>query len=109
MGLDRATRKDVKPDPAPSSRAMEADARREALDAGFVGMSAQQLLFDKLDGDLCRSRTLPSTYAGRRERRRLRDPAPSRPGAAGGPGRRTRPQSLISQALGSHRLASAPR
>ena len=44
----------------------------EALDAGFVGMSAQQLLFDKLDGDLCRSRTLPSTYAKSREMRRLR-------------------------------------
>ncbi len=44
----------------------------EALDAGFVGMSAQQLLFDKLDGDLCRSRTLPSTYAKRREMRALR-------------------------------------
>ena len=40
---------------------------REALDAGFVGMSAQQLLFDKLDGDLCRSRTLPSTFATRQE------------------------------------------
>ena len=35
----------------------------EALKAGFVGMSSQQLLFDKLDGDVCRSRTLPSTYA----------------------------------------------
>ena len=44
----------------------------EALDAGFVGMSAQQLLFDKLDGDLCRSRTLPSTYAKGREMRGLR-------------------------------------
>ena len=44
----------------------------EALDAGFLGMSAQQLLFDKLDGELCRSRTLPSTYAGGAEMRGLR-------------------------------------
>ena len=35
----------------------------EALDAGFVGMSSMQLLFDKIDGETCRSRTLPSTYA----------------------------------------------
>ncbi|MGL5442712.1 MAG: hypothetical protein ACRDDJ_09610, partial [[Mycobacterium] stephanolepidis] len=44
----------------------------EALDAGFVGMSSQQLLFDKLDGDVCRSRTLPSTYAKPRELRKLK-------------------------------------
>ncbi|WP_067691141.1 N-acyl-D-amino-acid deacylase family protein [Nocardia jejuensis] len=69
MGLDRATRKDVR------STAAELAAMRarliEALDAGFVGMSAQQLMFDKLDGDTCRSRTLPSTYAKARERRSL--------------------------------------
>ncbi|MFI9403246.1 amidohydrolase family protein [Nocardia sp. NPDC052316] len=69
LGLDRATRKEVRPTPAEQA-AMEA-ALTEALDAGFVGMSAQQLLFDKLDGDTCRSRTLPSTYAKARERRRL--------------------------------------
>ncbi|WP_280221936.1 N-acyl-D-amino-acid deacylase family protein [Nocardia neocaledoniensis] len=69
MGLDRATRKDVRPTPAEQAR-ME-DWLSEALDAGFVGMSAQQLLFDKLDGEVARSRTLPSTYAGWRERRRL--------------------------------------
>jgi N-acyl-D-aspartate/D-glutamate deacylase len=44
----------------------------EALRAGFVGMSSQQLLFDKLDGETCRSRTLPSTYAKPRELRRLK-------------------------------------
>ncbi|PWN03709.1 hypothetical protein DJ010_06400 [Nocardioides silvaticus] len=70
MGLDRATRKEVRPTPA-EQRRMES-MLDEALDAGFVGMSAQQLLFDKLDGDLCRSRTLPSTYAKSREMRRLR-------------------------------------
>lgn len=69
LGLDRATRKDVRPTAAEVA-AMES-ALTEALDAGFVGMSAQQLLFDKLDGDTCRSRTLPSTYAKARERRRL--------------------------------------
>ena len=44
----------------------------EALQAGFVGMSSQQLLFDKIDGETCRSRTLPSTYAKPRELRRLK-------------------------------------
>ena len=44
----------------------------EALDAGFVGLSSQQLLFDKIDGETCRSRTLPSTYAKPRELRRLK-------------------------------------
>ncbi|QIK67883.1 amidohydrolase family protein [Nocardioides sp. HDW12B] len=69
MGLDRATREDVR-----ASEAEIASMRHrlvEALDAGFVGMSAQQLMFDKLDGEVARSRTLPSTYASARERRRL--------------------------------------
>jgi N-acyl-D-aspartate/D-glutamate deacylase len=69
MGLDRATRKEVRPTKAEQARLEEMLV--EALDAGFVGMSSQQLLFDKLDGDLCRSRTLPSTYAKTRELRRL--------------------------------------
>ncbi|WP_104183232.1 N-acyl-D-amino-acid deacylase family protein [Mycobacterium avium] len=69
MGLDRATRKDVRPSAAELAR-MEA-MLNEALDEGFVGMSSQQLLFDKLDGEVCRSRTLPSTYAAPRELRRL--------------------------------------
>ena len=69
MGLDRATRKDVRPSPAELAR-MES-MLEEALDAGFVGMSSQQLLFDKLDSEVCRSRTLPSTYATSRELRRL--------------------------------------
>jgi N-acyl-D-aspartate/D-glutamate deacylase len=69
MGLDRATRKDVRATERELA-AMQVHLS-EALDAGFVGMSAQQLMFDKLDGEVCRSRTLPSTYAGARERRRL--------------------------------------
>lgn len=70
MGLDRATRADVRPTPA-EQRRME-DMLAEALDAGFLGMSSQQLLFDKIDGENCRSRTLPSTYAKPRELRRLK-------------------------------------
>lgn len=69
MGLDRATNKRVRPTPNELAR-MEAKLT-DALDAGFIGMSAQELLFDKLDGEVCRSRTLPSTYAKGRERRRL--------------------------------------
>ncbi len=70
MGLDRATRKRERP-----SRTEQAEMERmlsEALAAGFVGMSSMQLLFDKIDGEVCRSRTLPSTYAKPRELRRLK-------------------------------------
>ncbi|BBY15984.1 hypothetical protein MLIT_15760 [Mycolicibacterium litorale] len=70
MGLDRATRKSERPTRAEQARMEE--MLEEALSAGFVGMSSQQLLFDKLDGDTCRSRTLPSTYAKPRELRRLK-------------------------------------
>jgi len=70
MGLDRATRKEVRPTKAEQARMEQMLA--EALRAGFVGMSSQQLLFDKLDGETCRSRTLPSTYAKPRELRRLK-------------------------------------
>ncbi|CAN5787732.1 amidohydrolase family protein [soil metagenome] len=70
MGLDRATRKSERP-----TRAEQAQMERwlvDAMDAGFLGMSSMQLLFDKLDGEVCRSRTLPSTYAKPRELRRLK-------------------------------------
>lgn len=70
MGLDRATRDDERP--TASEQARMEQMLKEALDAGFVGMSSQQLLFDKIDGDTCRSRTLPSTYAKPRELRRLK-------------------------------------
>ena len=70
MGLDRATRKDRRP--SAREQALMERWLSEALDAGFIGMSSQQLLFDKLDGDVCRSRTLPSTYARPRELRRLK-------------------------------------
>jgi N-acyl-D-aspartate/D-glutamate deacylase len=70
MGLDRATRHEVRPTKA--EQILMEQLLGEALRAGFVGMSSQQLLFDKLDGDTCRSRTLPSTYAKPRELRRLK-------------------------------------
>jgi N-acyl-D-aspartate/D-glutamate deacylase len=70
MGLDRATRKSERPTKSEQARMERMLA--EALRAGFVGMSSQQLLFDKLDGEVCRSRTLPSTYAKPRELRRLK-------------------------------------
>ena len=69
MGLDRATRKSVRPTRVELAR-MEA-MLSEALDAGLLGMSSQQLLFDKIDGEACRSRTLPSTFAKPTELRRL--------------------------------------
>jgi len=53
MGLDRATRNDVRPAKAEQAR-MER-MLSDALDEGFLGMFSQQLLFDKLDGDTCRS------------------------------------------------------
>jgi N-acyl-D-aspartate/D-glutamate deacylase len=70
MGLDRATRKDVRP--TRSEQAAMEGMLADALRAGFVGLSSQQLLFDKIDGEVCRSRTLPSTYAKPRELRRLK-------------------------------------
>jgi N-acyl-D-aspartate/D-glutamate deacylase len=70
MGLDRATRRDERP--TTSEQAEMERMLSEALDAGFLGMSSQQLLFDKIDGDICRSRTLPSTFAKPRELRRLK-------------------------------------
>jgi N-acyl-D-aspartate/D-glutamate deacylase len=70
MGLDRATQKGQRP--TKSEQAQMERMLSEALRAGFVGMSSQQLLFDKLDGEVCRSRTLPSTYAKPRELRRLK-------------------------------------
>jgi N-acyl-D-aspartate/D-glutamate deacylase len=69
MGLERATTHDDQPTAAELAQ-MERWLT-EALDAGFIGLSSQQLLFDRLDGEVCRSRTLPSTYVKRREMRRL--------------------------------------
>ena len=99
MGLDRATRPEVRPTAA-EQRTMER-LLREALDAGFLGMSAQQLLFDKLDGDACRSRTLPSTYAKGREMRGLRRILRSRGRALQAGPDASHPHTIVTQALGS--------
>ncbi|MGW5379866.1 N-acyl-D-amino-acid deacylase family protein [Nocardia sp. NPDC003999] len=106
MGLERATRKDVRPDAA--ELAGMAAKLTEALDAGFVGMSSQQLLFDKLDGAVCRSRTLPSTYATTRERRRLNAILRRRGRALQGGPDVSRPQSLVTMAAGSLGLFRKP-
>lgn len=106
LGLERATRRDVRPDAAELA-GMEAKLT-EALDAGFVGMSSQQLLFDKLDGEVCRSRTLPSTYATLRERHRLNTVLRRRGGALQGGPDVSRPHSLITMAAGSLGLFRRP-
>ncbi|MFI9409912.1 amidohydrolase family protein [Nocardia gamkensis] len=106
LGLERATRKDVRPDAAELA-GMEAKLT-EALDAGFVGMSSQQLLFDKLDGEVCRSRTLPSTYATLRERHRLNTVLRRRGGALQGGPDVSRPHSLVTMAASSLGLFRRP-
>ncbi|GAB0106724.1 amidohydrolase family protein [Nocardia sp. JMUB6875] len=99
MGLQRSTDPDVTPTESELT-AME-HKLREALDAGFVGMSSQQLLFDKLDGEVCRSRTLPSTYATAKERRRLNRILRDRKRALQGGPDVARPQSLVGMAASS--------
>ncbi|MFC4602258.1 N-acyl-D-amino-acid deacylase family protein [Rhodococcus kronopolitis] len=106
MGLDRSTRKDVKPTPAELD-AMAAKLE-EALDAGFIGMSSQELLFDKLDGEVCRSRTLPSTYSTRQERRRLTAILRRRGRALQAGPDVGRPQSMVALALSSTGLFRRP-
>lgn len=106
MGLDRATRKNLRP-----TRSEQAQMERmlsEALDAGFVGMSAQQLLFDKLDGDVCRSRTLPSTYAKGREMRGLRSILRRRGRALQAGPDASHPHTILTQALSSIGLGRKP-
>ncbi|QLY32974.1 N-acyl-D-amino-acid deacylase family protein [Nocardia huaxiensis] len=99
MGLERATR----PDEVPTESELKAMEHKlsEALDAGFIGMSSQQLMFDKLDGEVCRSRTLPSTYATARERRRLNRILRDRKRALQGGPDVARPQSLLAMAASS--------
>ncbi|WP_301146323.1 N-acyl-D-amino-acid deacylase family protein [Mycobacterium simiae] len=99
MGLDRATRKNVRPTRAEQTR-ME-DMLSEALDAGLIGLSSQQLLFDRIDGEVCRSRTLPSTYAKARELRRLKSLLRRRDRALQSGPDITHPHNIVSQALQS--------
>ena len=106
MGLDRATRKEVRPT-GPEQARMER-MLTDALDAGFVGMSAQQLLFDKLDGDACRSRTLPSTYAKSREMRRLRNLLRGRERVLQAGPDASHPHTIVTQAIASIGLGRKP-
>ncbi|MEN4400436.1 N-acyl-D-amino-acid deacylase family protein [Mycolicibacterium senegalense] len=99
MGLDRATRKDIRPTRAEQAR-LEC-MLTEALDAGLIGLSSQQLLFDRIDGDVCRSRTLPSTYAKPRELRRLKSLLRRRDRALQSGPDITHPHNIVSQALQS--------
>ncbi|RSN60033.1 N-acyl-D-amino-acid deacylase family protein [Actinomadura sp. WAC 06369] len=69
MGLGRSTDRRVKPSAA-ELREMELRLV-DALKAGMLGLSEMRNPWDKMDGDRYRSRTLPSTFATREERRRL--------------------------------------
>lgn len=99
MGLQRATDRNVVPTSAEMTQ-IEADLK-DALDEGFVGMSSQELMFDKLDGEVCRSRTLPSTYAKLKERRRLNKILRARGRALQGGPDVARPQSLVRMSFSS--------
>ena len=106
MGLERSTRKEIRA--SRTERATMEAWLTEALDAGFVGMSAQQLMFDKLDGATCRSRTLPSTYAKSRERRRLNAILRERRRVLqGGPDIKS-PRSVLAMTLGTLGIVRKP-
>ena len=82
MGLDRATRKErqrpTEAEQAQMERLLVGGARR-----GLRRHVCPAAAFDKLDGDTCRSRTLPSTYARPRSGAgSTRSCARARPGAA---------------------------
>ncbi len=69
MGLGRALDAQVRPTKAEIDR-MTA-VLNEALDAGFLGMSQTTNSIDKMDGDLYRSKTLPTTFVKGKEFRAL--------------------------------------
>ncbi len=106
MGIERATDAEITPTPA-ELRRMEG-MLTEALDAGFLGMSAMDLKFDKLDGDVCRSRTLPSTYAKWRELRKLKAVVRRRDRVLQSAPEIKRPLNLLSHALQSTGLFRKP-
>ncbi len=61
MGLERSLTKGEK---ATESELKKMDSLlNEALDEGFLGMSINTLVWDKMDGNRFRSRPLPSTFA----------------------------------------------
>jgi N-acyl-D-aspartate/D-glutamate deacylase len=61
MGLERALTKGE----SPTQQELDQMQKHlnEALDAGFLGMSINTLVWDKMDGSRFRSRPLPSTFA----------------------------------------------
>jgi N-acyl-D-aspartate/D-glutamate deacylase len=65
MGLGRSTDENVVPTRGELARMHW--MLRDALDAGYLGMSTMTNPWDKLDGDRFRSRQLPSSYARWRE------------------------------------------
>ncbi|MEE3326986.1 MAG: hypothetical protein VX252_06620, partial [Myxococcota bacterium] len=66
MGLDRATNGSR---PSESEKNQMIGMLKEAIEAGFLGLSTMTNPWDKLDGDRYRSRALPSTYATWKEYR----------------------------------------
>ncbi|MGW4481103.1 N-acyl-D-amino-acid deacylase family protein [Rhodococcus triatomae] len=69
MGMDRAV--DARAVPTSDEIGRMTEILGDALDAGFLGMSATTNWIDKLDGDLYRSRSLPTTFVRGREFRAL--------------------------------------
>lgn len=61
LGIEKSV--DGQVDPTEAEKAFMADALKEALDAGFLGMSSMQSDADRLDGHRVRSKALPSVYA----------------------------------------------
>jgi len=60
MGLERSTTGER---PTQEERVRMIQGLEDALDAGFVGLSTMTNPWDKLAGERCRSRSLPSTHA----------------------------------------------
>lgn len=61
MGLDRS----LNPKQKPSKKELNQmnELLEEALEEGFMGLSINTLIWDKMDGDRFRSKPLPSTFA----------------------------------------------
>ncbi|MFE6858327.1 amidohydrolase family protein [Nocardia sp. NPDC057668] len=69
LGLDRAVTRDTRPSAAEIERMQL--LLGEAIDEGFLGLSSMSNKLDKIDGEVHRSRSLPSTYARGKEVRAL--------------------------------------
>ncbi|NCN08387.1 MAG: N-acyl-D-glutamate amidohydrolase, partial [Leptospira sp.] len=61
MGLDRSLSPKAKPSKEELNKMNQ--LLEEALDEGFMGLSINTLIWDKMDGDRFRSKPLPSTFA----------------------------------------------